>query len=134
MISGNGYKPEHSNLPVCSPRKVPFSFGQLSFHWRDAMERGTECRQVGESLTKSIVKSPLQKGRDHTVVLTLGDSIKVGGEPGDIALYTAILLELIRTHGEEQAAKAARKEMELLEKFGNMSIEDLMKQERDEGE
>lgn len=68
------------------------------------------------------------------IELSIGDFIKVRGDPTDIAYYTFAVLSMMKFKSDNEAAEIAKKEAELFEKFGNMTIEDLMKQEREKEE
>lgn len=68
------------------------------------------------------------------IELSIGNFIKVRGDPTDIAYYTFAVLSMMKFKSDHEAAEIAKKEAELFEKFGNMTIEDLMKQEREKEE
>jgi len=63
------------------------------------------------------------------VVLELNESIRVTGEPDAVALYTFCLLRAMKMQGDHDAEEVAKKEIELLGKFGSMTIEELIKRE-----
>ena len=68
------------------------------------------------------------------VELQFGETLKVHGSPADMAYYTVVLLYLMKYKTDKDAEDDARKELELFEKFGNMTFEELLKRERDEEE
>ena len=68
------------------------------------------------------------------IELSIGDFIKVCGDPTDIAYYTFAVLSMMKFKSDHEAAEIAKKEAELFEKFGSMTLEDLMKQEREKEE
>ena len=68
------------------------------------------------------------------IEMRLCDSISVKGDAQELAVYTAMLLWLMRCVTKSEEDKAAKKELELLEKFGNMTFEDLLKREREDTE
>lgn len=68
------------------------------------------------------------------IELSIGDFIKVRGDPTDIAYYTFAVLSMLKFKSDHEAEEVAKKEAELFEKFGNMTFEELMKQEREKEE
>ena len=62
------------------------------------------------------------------------DNISIKGDAQELAVYTAMLLWLIKKVTKTEEEKEAQKELELLEKFGNMTFEDLLKREREDTE
>ena len=54
----------------------------------------------------------------------------VRGEPEMVAMTVYALLEMMRTKHDLEEEKKAKREMEILEKLGGMSMEELLKAER----
>lgn len=69
-----------------------------------------------------------------TVEFRMGDMFAVTGEPGEVAFYTFVLLRLIKAQSDHDAEDLAKKEIDVLNKLGNMTLEELMKRERDDEE
>ena len=63
--------------------------------------------------------------------MTIFDSIVAKGEPADMALYTFIIIMMLRMQGKKEEQL---KEEEFLKKYGNMTFEDLFKSERGDTE
>lgn len=66
--------------------------------------------------------------------LSMFDIFVAEGTELECAMYTTALLELLRRQDESNKEKAAKHELEMLEKFGSMTFEDLIRRERDESE
>lgn len=51
-----------------------------------------------------------------------------------MALYTFVLMELMKRKSEDDAEAAAKHELEILGKLGSLTFEELIKREREEEE
>ena len=64
------------------------------------------------------------------VELEIAKLFIVRGEPDQVALTVYALLEMMRVKHDVEAEKTAKKELEIMEKLGGMSMEELLKAER----
>lgn len=70
----------------------------------------------------------------HTIKLRVCEIITVEGNASDLAMYTCFLLDMLTSLAEEKQKKLARKDVDAIEHFLNLSLEQLMKQEKGEDE
>lgn len=70
----------------------------------------------------------------HTLKLRVCEIITVEGNASDLAMYTCFLLDMLTSLAEEKQKKLARKDVDAIERFLNLSLEQLMKQEKGEDE
>ena len=68
------------------------------------------------------------------IELSIGDFMKVRGDPTDIAYYTFAVMSMMKFKSDHEAQEVAKREADLLEKFGNMTFEEMMKRERENKE
>ena len=66
--------------------------------------------------------------------LTVLDIFIAEGTESELAMYTALLLDILRQIGENTKKQEALKEIEVFKKLVNKSMEDLMKSEGEEEE
>ena len=65
------------------------------------------------------------------IELSIGEFMKVRGDPTDIAYYTFAVLSMMKFKSDHEAEEVAKKEAELFEKFGNMTFEELIRRENE---
>lgn len=68
------------------------------------------------------------------VEIVFGSSIVARGEPGDMALFMCIFIESMNKFKQAEADEKVRKELDLEMLFKNVSIEELIKREREDGD
>lgn len=67
--------------------------------------------------------------------LYMFDAFVAEGKPEEVATYTFLLLDLLKYKSDKDDAAQAKKEMDLMEKFGNMTFQQLRDMEMgEEGE
>ena len=60
------------------------------------------------------------------------DAFELEGNEQELALYTFILMEMINRQAQKDKEDEMKKEMELYNELANMTIEELMKRERED--
>lgn len=64
------------------------------------------------------------------VELEIAKFFIVRGEPEQVAMTVYALLEMMRVRHDMEAEKTAKKELEIMEKLGGISLEELLRAEQ----